>query len=352
VRRLLILIAVVPAIVVAAVGVPGSNAGAAAPAATGHSFGARDQAPRISISRDDVPSDFSGGPVTATDGEAVTVYVQDSILSADPSAGQRWADFLAGLLHGPELARVTLLVATLDRVQQVCGVGALGCYNERSGTIVAINQDARGISATAVVSHEYGHHVANSRDNSPWPAVDWGTKRWASYLGVCAKAQKGELAPGDEGDRYELNPGEAFAEDYRVLNERRAGLPETPWRVVAPGLYPDQPALDALALDIATPWPGNTTASYKSSFGPRAIARGFRFVTPYDGNFTATLTGPPTARLSMRLVDVATGAVIPARAASARVQTANASICGQRLIQVQVKRLAGFGPSTLTVSKP
>jgi hypothetical protein len=351
VRRLLVLVAVVPAIVVATVlGTRGSAASAAT--AGGYAFGARDQAPLISIARSDVPPDFSGGPVTAADGETVTVYAQDAILAAEPGAQQRWADVLAGLLHGPEIARVTLLVGTLERVQRICGVGAYGCYNSRSGTIVAIGQDVRSISAQAVVTHEYGHHVANSRSNAPWPAVDWGTKRWASYLGVCAKSQNGQLAPGDEGERYELNPGEAFAEDYRVLNERRAGLPETPWQVVAPALYPDQGALDALALDVTAPWAGNTAVTYTGSLGPRAVGRGFRIATPNDGNFTATLTAPAGAKLALRLVDTATGAAIQGRAASPGVQRVNASVCGQRLLQVQVKRLSGSGSFTVAVSKP
>ncbi len=101
-----------------------------------------------------------------------------------------------------------------------------------------------------MITHEYGHHIAASRDNDPWPAVEWGTKRWASYLNVCRRSQAGQLFPGDEGDRYALNPGEAYAEDYRVLNERREGLPESAWTIVDQSLYPDQTALDLLAQDV------------------------------------------------------------------------------------------------------
>ena len=58
-------------------------------------------------------------------------------------------------------------------------------------------------------------------------SVDYGTKRWASYENVCArKIAAGVLFPGAEDVApYMLNPGEAFAETYRVLNEQKLGLP-------------------------------------------------------------------------------------------------------------------------------
>ena len=213
--------------------------------------------------------------MTAADGEVVNVYVQDELLAADPTAGQKWADMLAGLVHGPELSSLTVYIATLDQVTQNVRLGRARLLREqpprsRSGRTTAASR------ARAVVTHEYGHHVANNRDNAPWPAVDWGTKRWATYVGVCRRAKSGELAPGDEGRATQFNPGEAFAEDYRVLNERRVGLPETPWEVVDNSLYPDQTALDLLAQDVTTPWTGMTTTSYRVRLGPVRAGAGSR----------------------------------------------------------------------------
>jgi hypothetical protein len=321
-------------------------------AAGSYAFGAHDQAPRIVLRRDQAPADFTGGAITAADGETVTVYVQDALLAVDPAANQHWADVLAGLLHGTELSQMTLFVATLDRVRQLCGAAALGCYSPRAKTIVGVGQDLQSITAQAVVTHEYGHHVANSRDNEPWPAVDWGTKRWASYLNVCRRAETGDFFPGDEERFYELNPGEAFAEDYRVLNERRAGLPETAWRVVSPSLYPDQTALDALALDVTSPWAGNTDTTYKTVLGPRATGRGFRIATPYDGSFSATLTSPAKARLTLRVVDLGSGKVLAEDSTPVRAKRVSFSLCGQRAVWVQVKRVSGSASVTLAVSKP
>ena len=202
-----------------------------------------------------------------------------------------------------------------------------------------------------MVTHEYGHHIASSRLNDPWAAVDWGTKRWASYMNVCKRAQTGELVPGDEGRFYQLNPGEVFAEDYRVLNERRAGLPEAPWDVVDDSLYPDQTALDLLAQDVTTPWTGVTATSYRVRLGSGS-GRGFRVPTLLDGEFTATLTSPAKVRFTLRVVDLASGKVLSADSTSLRVKTLKVSICGQRSLQVQVKRVSGSGTFSLAVSNP
>jgi len=73
-----------------------------------------------------------------------------------------------------------------------------------------------GVPLEQILAHEYGHHVSANRSNPPWQAVDWGPKRWATYLGVCPHAVRGEMFPGDEGAAYELNPGEGWG----VLTDR------------------------------------------------------------------------------------------------------------------------------------
>jgi hypothetical protein len=315
-----------------------------------YAYGARGHAPNLVLRAGEAPAGFTGGPVTASDGETVTVYVADELLAVDPATAQRWADFMAGLVHGPEIGTVTLYLTTLDGVRRICGVGALGCYG--NGRLVALGQDTGDVTARSVVTHEYGHHVASSRNNDPWQAVDVGTKRWASYLNVCARTQGGQLFPGDESSQYRLNPGEVFAEDYRVLNERRAGIAESAWEVVDQSLYPDQAALDLLAQDVTEPWTQDTTTTYRTRLAVGASGRGFRVATPLDGRFVATLTVPANARLALRLVDPATGRVLAAASPALRVQSLQLTVCGQRTIQVQVKRVAGSGTFALTVARP
>lgn len=342
--RLLVLVAVLAATFAASV------AGAGTSEQATYAFRESGQAPKLSLRAGQAPNGFTGGPTTASDGEVVGVYVEDPLVSEDPNAVQRWANVLAGLLHGPEISALTIYMATFPTVQRLCGSGALGCYGDNR--LVAIGDDFRTVSAQSVLTHEYGHHVANSRNNEPWKSVDWGTKRWASYVNVCARAKSGELAPGDEGANYQLNPGEAFAEDYRVLNERREGLPESAWEVVDQRFYPDQAALDALALDVTTPWTSDTTSTYASSLTGGATGRGFRVATPLDGNFTATLTASKKVRLSLRIVDPASGSVLSVEGSALRVKALTVSVCGQRTIQVQVRRVSGAGTFSLAVAKP
>ena len=195
-----------------------------------------------------------GGPYTTPTGETVTVYASDAY-PQDPALGQRWANFLDGLVHGTELSLLTVYLAPLAEVQSVCGQQAIGCYSPGDNTLVAPGDDpSTDTSAEAVITHEYGHHVANHRSDAPWDALDYGTKRWATYEQVCAKTAAGQLFPGAETEpRYMLNPGEAFAEIYRVLNERLAGLTEAPWDVVSQSLYPDNVALSLLQQDVVSP---------------------------------------------------------------------------------------------------
>jgi hypothetical protein len=330
------------------------TAGTATPAAptTTLGFGARSERPAITLRAGQELPGFTGGSITAADGETTTIYVQSELAAADPGTAQRFAEYLTRLVHGPELGTLRLYLATFDRIGQICGSSALGCYSPEAKSIVALGQDYRGIAATSIVTHEYGHHVANSQINEPWPAVDWGTKRWSSYVNVCSREHGGEFFPGDEGSNYQLNPGEDFAETYRVLNERRLGVAEMPWLVVDPSLYPDQGALDALAQDVATPWTANHTTTIASRFSGGATGRGFRIQTALDGNFVASLRAPAKSRFTLRVVDLAKGTQLAYAATSGAQKSVSFQVCGQRSLQIQVKRVRGAGAFTLSVSQP
>ena len=137
-------------------------------------------------------------------------------------------------------------------------------------------------------------------------------------------------------------PARRFAEDYRLLNERRLGLPE-----IAVGASsttastPTRPRSTCCALDVTSPWTGNTSATLRgvrSRLGRRAAAS--RSATPLDGSFSVTLTSPRAARLTLRLVDPATHQVLASSTGTARVKSLAAEVCGQRTLQVQVKRVA------------
>jgi hypothetical protein len=280
-----------------------------------------------------------GGTYTVADGTPVRVELSDAY-PVDPAVAQGWADYLGSLLHGPELARVTLRLAPFAQVQRLCGLGASGCYAPTDGTIVAAADGIPdGATAREVVAHEYGHHVAANRLNPPWKALTWGTKRWATYVGVCAKTAAHRLFPGDERLNYRVNPGEGFAEAFRFLNELRAGVVSPAWTAVDPLLYPDATALRFLEADVVTPWTGNTALTLGA-----ARARSFTLRTPLDGTLVVGLHAPTGAyRLSLWR-----GATRVAGGSAFRY-----AICGERTLTLRVDPTgAAGGAYTIDVSRP
>ncbi len=200
-------------------------------------------------------------------------------------------------------------------------------------------------SAEGVIAHEYGHHVASFRSNAPWTAVDTGTKRWASYIQVCSRTQRGELFPGAESlPNYRLNPGEGFAEVYRLLNERRLGLAESPWGVVSNALLPDDTALSLVEQDVLQPWTGTTATKFSGTRN-----HSYSVATPLDGTLTVRLTA--AGKKTRYRVDVLLGSRRVVRKTGASV-AAPTTICGQRTAQIRLTRTAGTGGYALTVIKP
>jgi len=280
-----------------------------------------------------------GGEYTAASGDVVKVYTS-ALLPHDDTVNQQWADFLGSLVHGSELASVTLVIEPFGQVQQHCGLGAYGCYRNDTGVIVAIGERVPpdGPSPEGVVAHEYGHHIAQHRSNAPWNAQMWGTKRWASAMGICGDVRAGRLHPGNEAAYYLLNPAEAFAESYRILNEELLQLPVTPWRIVSTSLQPTTAALAALRKDVTEPWAAPAPRTIRGGFGVYGSdTRTYAVRTPYDGRLTATVAAPPGLKLRVSADGRASGAE---------------TICGTRIAHVTVTRLSGDGRFTLTVATP
>jgi hypothetical protein len=297
-----------------------------------------------------VPGNFWGGVYRTSTGENVTVYASTAY-PQDPALGQKWADFLARLAHGPELSTVTVFLAPETQIGRVCGTEALACYSGDDHTLISPGEDPdTSISAEAVITHEYGHHIAASRSNTPWSALDYGTKRWASAINVCSRARTGQLFPGSEQfPNYQLNPGEGFAEAYRVLNERKAGLAETPWQIVSDALYPDASALAALDQDVASPWRAPAATTRTARFTRAVRVRTYTVATPLDGTLRVSVR--PSARTRVAL-DVFAGSSRIVHATGAGTVARTQTICGQRSRRVRVTETRGTGSFQLTVSKP
>ena len=323
-----------------------------------------------------------GGPVTASTGEAMRVFYSDWFLNdADGQAHlQSWANFFGWLAHGSELARLTVYLVPWDAIAEVCGAEAAACYAPSVQSMAIPGDWPDGYPAAHVAAHEFGHHIATNRDNAPWPAVDWGTKRWASHVGVCQRAASGTAFPGDENGNYTLNPGEAFAEAYRFSQAARVtDWPSIPL-IVDPSFTPDSTALALVNLDVAQPWTGPTASTWADTFvqpkqkiapkkrakpkakgkakakpkkRPKRKTQGLtqlapktlRLDTPNDGILTVTLDQGPG--MSLTLLDGATGQPVTPPSASSITYT----VCGQRsfTLSLQAAQPAGF---SVTISTP
>jgi hypothetical protein len=289
-----------------------------------------------------------GGSYPSGDAAGTSVHiVVDDSYPVDQTLPQSWATYLGSIPHGAELSLLTLNLMPLSTVQsnQYCGDQSLACYDPSSDTIYAAPEDQLDEPpAKEIVTHEYGHHIANNQQDPPWRAEDYGTKRWSSYENICARAAAGTAAPGDEGGAYSLNPGEAFAESYRVLALTSIGQTPSGWDIVNPNFYPNATALQLLQEDITSPWTGPTVRQVHGSFG-YGTTRTIGVQTTLDGNFVARLHAPSKARFELELYN--RGSLV------ARSRTnVSFKICGQRTLTLKVQRLAGSGSFTLDVSKP
>ena len=191
------------------------------------------------------------------------------------------------------------------------------------GTIYAPGEDpAPDVFAKGILVHEFGHHIAANRTNPPFDSIDYGTKRWASYEDICAGALAGDLYPGaEDSTHYMLNPGEAFAESYRLLNEQR--------------LYPDATALSLLEQDVLTPWTADTTQQVTAKLTAKVRTRTFNVSTPYDGTLGIVSRQSGSAKVSVSLLS--SGSTVKSSAFTRLSgKSLSTTVCGQRAYKVRV----------------
>jgi hypothetical protein len=293
---------------------------------------------------------WHGGPTATSTGATVDVRVSDA-LPADASSPQQWAEFLASLLHGPELSQLTLYVETLPEVQEVCGSNALGCY--AANEMVAPGEAAGDVGSAEIIRHEYGHHIAYHRVNPPWDATDWGPKRWASAENVCARVSRQEASPGDEGSNYMRNPGEAWAETYRLVDELRAGITTETWPIVSASFFPSDPVLQAAAQDVVQPWTSGHSTSATHVFGKRASVWWTRLATPLDGTVRVSASVPGRGAFDVALVGANRRTLVARAQFTGQLQKrAETSVCGQRTLFVRVTSKGAPGRVRFTATTP
>jgi hypothetical protein len=294
---------------------------------------------------------YRGGPITTSTGETVDVRVSDT-LPLETSTPEGWAEFLAKLTHGQELAQLTTFIVAPDEVQEICGSRAAGCYGENQ--MVAPGEHFEDISPEEVVRHEYGHHIALHRLNTPWAAIEWGPKRWASAANVCVKASRREAFPGDEGSNYARNPGEAWAETYRLMDERKVGITTATWPIVAQSFYPNEAMLQAAEQDVVSPWRALRTSSSTRVFGKRTPKVWWiPLATPLDGELRISATMPSGGTHEVALLRGDRHTVVKrAQWVGQRLKRLSGSICGQRSFFVRVTQAGALGRVRVSVTSP
>jgi hypothetical protein len=211
--------------------------------------------------------------------------------------------------------------------------------------VVPGEQIEEGLPTNYVVAHEYGHHIAHHRANPPFDALDYGPKRWASVKNVCHEALAGRLAPGDEGDLYRANPGEAWAETYAQLT-----YPLRQWRY-SDLLRPTPAGNWAAALDVTQPWRPPRPQTFRGRLGPFDPQDRVAFRLELDGPLRVRLDGPRAANFD--LVVRAGGRVegrTRAPASSDRVGWQAACVRNPETVSVTVRRRSGAGRYVLRVT--
>jgi hypothetical protein len=298
-----------------------------------------------------------GGPITDSKGETFNFFVSRAY-PVDEAARAAWANLLGWAVHGKEISKLTVYQAPLPSVQRACASqDAYACYFPRANTIYFPGDQV--INLSEVLLHEYGHHIANNRRNDPWPAVDYGGKRWASFVNVCQLARNGQMKPGDEGPFYLLNPGEGWADSYRLLNVRRAKESRSEWYSSWGEPLPRQwtmfsdgaPTLNALEQDVihwsgptVTRWTGRTPRKagvFSAVPGGRVATK--RVYTPLDGLLEVTLVKAPPGSSTV-------GGALGQRLSARRSVTMQ--VCGESAMNVEVTTLVPGGRFRVTISKP
>jgi hypothetical protein len=265
----------------------------------------------------------------------------------DPAADQHLVDFLASRVHGTELGDLSVYVGTPPEIVGLCGGDpqVVACYAIDEARMYVPGESVRGIPVEYPLTHEYGHHIALWRSNSPWDALDWGGKYWSSQKRICAGVRRGLLFPGNQGKHYWDDPGEGFADGYAHMH-----YPAEPW-YYNDLMRPDAGTFAAIRKDVLHPWTGPRSRTFRGRVGKRHPKRTFHIQVKLDGDLDVSLASPPGTVYTVQ-------ARIPDFAAGQRLRNGGefgVEWCRHRKVdhvELTVRRRTGSGPFALKVSWP
>ena len=284
--------------------------------------------------------------------ERVKVYVSRSFPSWSPATNRKWAQAFADMPHGAELSKLTVYVSPYREISSdyVCGSLADSCYDPNDATMyLSGERPPDGADMTQVAMHEYGHHIANFRSNTPWDSVNWGPKYWASAVGVCSLTRRNLMWPTDAADHYEDHPGEIWAETYRLVASAAQRIQADPWEILNPTWNPAARSnlLSAAARDVNTPWRGPITTNQSGQLDAKTNATKVVVPLSLDGQVSATLKTSGSLKATVALTSASGSQLAAANSAQAK-----ATICGVKSVNVVVNRKSGTGSWKLAVTHP
>ncbi|HKP88432.1 MAG TPA: hypothetical protein VJT75_00510 [Thermoleophilaceae bacterium] len=316
---------------------------------TGFRDSVREGRPPRSVRKATLHAARYGGAYPVAGGQSVRVFLSDAY-EPDDEVNQAWAEFFASLTHRLELSRVTVYIAPLGEMHNLCGQGSDACYFPSDHTLVfTVDPLGDGSSAEEAAVHEYGHHVAEYRRNDVGPAGDWGPEYWATYEEVCWLEGQGRAFPGAEGVNYARNPGEAWAETFRVLNAYAPGA----WPIIAPIFRPDQRALGLARRDVVNPYRGGRTIERSGQF-KKGGSRWREFVVPIqnDGTVDVRVAGGGTLDADIYIYAPNGKTKLDSSTANGRNERYRDNYCGYRQLDIAVYRYSGTGTFKLTAKLP
>lgn len=262
----------------------------------------------------------SASAVAYVDVDGHTINVDAPSLPPDPARDREFVDLLGSLVHRDEMNGVTVHLANQQEFNDWCGPSAGACVTHDT---IHVPGSRTASELRVTLAHEYGHIVHQNRLNPPTGTIRAGTKRWATYEGICQGLRAGLYG---EFDYYKM-PREAFAQAYATLN-----FPDTPWGKFDESLRPDASALDAIRQDVLDPWQP-TIETLKGKLTRSASKRTYELVLPLDGILSANLT---TARgLAAKVSLIVGGAKV-----SSHRRPVEYEICGERagLLRVSARK--------------
>src|SRR5436305_3766769 len=268
------------------------------------------------------------------DGVIIPVAVSTAY-APDPAVEQGYVTFLGGLVHGSELGKLSVYIATPGQIEDdFCGEGALACYvgDEERMYVPGVNEHSDP-PVQFLIAHEYGHHIELNRSDAPWSAFDRGAKRWGSYENVCSLERRHKI-----GTNYYNDPSEAFAESYADMQYPGVDF------IYSDLLAPDQGAFKAIRADVLTPWSGPRTVTLRGS-----STKTFKLETPLDGTASFDLTAPAGTGYRLRVL---AGTHALRHRGTLHTSASGYTICGIRSLTVQVTRVAGSTPFSVAATLP